>query len=944
MNGFGVRRVVAINSGGYRFADVAMDGPIHLVAPNNRGKSTLVNALQFLYVDDFRAMRFPRSPDETRDHYFGRTPSYLLFECVTATGPQSLLVVGRGRIAGATFARYVFAGGYEPEDFRDPQGRVAEFDSVKTRLADRSLAEIKHSELWEVLCNAPRRGRAEENGHRLPQLGLLPIRAREDYRSFREAYVRLLSLSDMSAAELRQLLIDCHASEVGDIKLDVAADYRDEFERAERTEARLGFLDATGHLIDDGERRRARAESYRRQIEAAAPTAIAEASTLLAALQQGEAAAQQAQATLDDRQRQLNVDREGITRRQGRTQGDFERGQKDLAEIDALHAKWSACTAEMLQVMRDNADAARDGIAAQKERIRQAGSFNLDAMRRSVRDLQLDAERHERSLSNWEKQLSGWLAERGMAAERVIDAFRVLNPALLRLLLGDEVEIADPPGLLARIESIAQRIDSGRYTDDYIRADLSSVKGPDEAELHDAAAAKESLRIVKARLQEELDRLHVAENTNRARAALETMEREHRELAEKLAEYDTYLRRWQQRPDREREVASLAEDLANIDIELEQLRAEERQIAEDRRQHSNEARAWRDAIGRLDASTRKFEAAIEVIGLPMPQADAAVASGALPEAQEAANKVAGCTASLDGLATIAGEYKSEREKVQVIQRRVDGLSQEHAQPRYFIGDDEADWAELIEARRAMPELHQANQQSWDALFTTIRARLDALMRGFRAISAAATRVNSAMKRHSVSNLREVQLDVVRQHEACDLLESLTGPDGLFADREALDRARDRLRRWIKDGKIIRLQDLFAIRIRVQGMDGEWSEAKSLDDIGSTGTGMTAKAMIFIQLVRAVVADERYRLHFYLDETGQLDDKNLEATTSMAMERGVVPITAEPRVRAEPLAHPVVTVYSLGQDANGRFFIDARRVFRATRRSAKLETADVADRA
>ena len=60
MTDFGVRRLVAINSGGYRFADIDLAGPIHLVAPNNRGKSTLVNALQFLYVDELRAMRFPR--------------------------------------------------------------------------------------------------------------------------------------------------------------------------------------------------------------------------------------------------------------------------------------------------------------------------------------------------------------------------------------------------------------------------------------------------------------------------------------------------------------------------------------------------------------------------------------------------------------------------------------------------------------------------------------------------------------------------------------------------------------------------------------------------------------------------------------------------------------------------------------------------------------------
>lgn len=94
--------------------------------------------------------------------------------------------------------------------------------------------------------------------------------------------------------------------------------------------------------------------------------------------------------------------------------------------------------------------------------------------------------------------------------------------------------------------------------------------------------------------------------------------------------------------------------------------------------------------------------------------------------------------------------------------------------------------------------------------------------------------------------------------------------------------------------------------------------------------MTAKAMVFIQLVRAVVPEEKYHLHFFLDETGQLDERNLAATTQMAVDTGVMPITADPDVRIEPLAHPIVTVYSLGQNDEGKFVIDGKRTCRARR--------------
>jgi len=157
--------------------------------------------------------------------------------------------------------------------------------------------------------------------------------------------------------------------------------------------------------------------------------------------------------------------------------------------------------------------------------------------------------------------------------------------------------------------------------------------------------------------------------------------------------------------------------------------------------------------------------------------------------------------------------------------------------------------------------------------------------------------------------------------------------------DKIDLAKRDLRNMIEGRHVIELENLFEIRIRVQENDGRYSDAKSLDDIGSTGTGITAKAMIFIQLVRAVVGNNEVGLHFYLDETGQLDDENLKATTAMAVSRGMVPITAQPGVRMESLAHPKVTVYTLTTTAEGRFRIDSYQTYHAHRVGKPPERAN-----
>lgn len=200
----------------------------------------------------------------------------------------------------------------------------------------------------------------------------------------------------------------------------------------------------------------------------------------------------------------------------------------------------------------------------------------------------------------------------------------------------------------------------------------------------------------------------------------------------------------------------------------------------------------------------------------------------------------------------------------------------------------------------------------------------------RNIKLAVERLNSELKAYQVSNLRAVEIAAEEVLDIFAPLESLAAKESLFQDRDAIDSAKLRLRRMIDANQVIELPSLFEIRIRTQLADGRWQHAGSLDEIGSTGTGMTAKAMIFVQLVRAVARDKSYRLHFYLDGLGELDDRNLSATAAMAVAQGITPITADPRLHLEPLANPEVTVYSLGQGDDGRFFIDKYRTYRARR--------------
>ena len=90
-------RISLINSKGYGKAEMKLDNcdSIQLVGPNNIGKSTLIYALNFLFVVDGQKMSFSgqrKGDKETIHHYFPtHNKSFLIFE-INKMGYYCILV------------------------------------------------------------------------------------------------------------------------------------------------------------------------------------------------------------------------------------------------------------------------------------------------------------------------------------------------------------------------------------------------------------------------------------------------------------------------------------------------------------------------------------------------------------------------------------------------------------------------------------------------------------------------------------------------------------------------------------------------------------------------------------------------------------------------------------------------------------------------------------
>jgi hypothetical protein len=140
-------RVIVLNSKVYGKAEVRLDDcdSLQLVGPNNIGKSTLIYALNFLFIIDGQKMSFSgnrKGDKETIHHYFpNHNQSFIVFE-VFKKSYYSIIVK---RDAESNLEYYRFESEYKEEYFVGEDKRLLKFEEVKEQLsaAGHTLEQFK---------------------------------------------------------------------------------------------------------------------------------------------------------------------------------------------------------------------------------------------------------------------------------------------------------------------------------------------------------------------------------------------------------------------------------------------------------------------------------------------------------------------------------------------------------------------------------------------------------------------------------------------------------------------------------------------------------------------------------------------------------------------------------------------------------------------------------
>ncbi len=123
-----LNKIIFINSGSVKYAEIELDGNVHFIGTQGVGKSTLLRAILFFYNADKIRLGIPREKRRFDDYYFEWQNSYIIYEVIRDNVPYCILAYKQLNRVVYRF----FDSEYKQELFIDEQGKACEsWDEIR---------------------------------------------------------------------------------------------------------------------------------------------------------------------------------------------------------------------------------------------------------------------------------------------------------------------------------------------------------------------------------------------------------------------------------------------------------------------------------------------------------------------------------------------------------------------------------------------------------------------------------------------------------------------------------------------------------------------------------------------------------------------------------------------------------------------------------------------
>lgn len=268
MLSYGFQRLALIGSAGYQRAELPLDDSVSLIAPNNHGKTSLINALQFLLIIDQRRMDFgSHTLEKARRFYFPNNSAYVLLEVILPqTGTVVFGCVGKG--VGYDYEYFAYKGELNLDDFRMDDGNIVAQPKLVNHLATKKHRVYKFNDK-EFRHSIYGGAKSKKNSD--IDFTVFKLEHVSDARSFQQVLTKTLRLDKLNSSDVKDYLLTIFSRELPNSSID----FKQEWEKAfqDINLEREQYLAAVNNLerIQELEQKFERTLSLRGKIAACQP-------------------------------------------------------------------------------------------------------------------------------------------------------------------------------------------------------------------------------------------------------------------------------------------------------------------------------------------------------------------------------------------------------------------------------------------------------------------------------------------------------------------------------------------------------------------------------------------------------------------------------------------------------------------------------------------------
>lgn len=884
---YGFQRMALLNSAGYRRAELPLDASVSLIAPNNAGKTSLINALQFLLIIDKRRMDFgAHDVDTSRRFYFPNNGAYILLEvALPTTGTVVLGCVGKG--VSHDYEYFAYKGDLKLDDYRLPDGSQVQQPQLKAHMA--SIGKLVFSytsgEFSSALYGTRRRILDQE-----PDFTVFKLEHASHADAFQRVLTRTLRLDKLRSSEVKDYLLAIFRRDLPDSSIDFKAEWDKAFSEVNADRAQYLATVRQRAGIDVMERQQVRRLELRGKLLYFRPLIdrrLQEWETHFKergnGLRDAIADVETQQANLQLNDRQLN-ERKLEAVRQRRQLLDAQHRQDILETEFALIADRSILDGALADERRN--------LEQQTALVQNASSRGIDAIRRDIQAAETESKQLQRELATLTDNL--YLHLKSLLSPQQLDTLnRTLSQQVMTLASDDFT--TDPVELRRWLET-AQATTPNALTLSGLRLSVQGLSPQHTQRSHDE---------IQQRLDELMQLLVGLELQIKAAQDLDPARREKDRLDASVRQIEAQVQRFDElhvlKGDhgvRTARITELAETLSTLEADLDN----SVMAAKNLREKERDLQSQLDALGndhsnitRLRENRRDDDQMFENL------AD-------LSHQRWLGTDEVGLTQLSESLSV----YQRECADLIALDRDLDaGLAKLHVgglTKFQFVAGSETEINRIIEFAAHLSQEEQALDRKSRSAVVNVTACLRELRDGLVTFKSKMRDFNRLINRRQLSDLSVFKIEPVDETQMVEAIEQLISTaekaesgetfelfnHASVLDDATLNRAKSLL---IHEGEVrgcLRVEHFFRLEFIV-GKAGRKEESFSdIDSAASNGTVLMAKLVTGLALLH-LMQDKRYQVQAvcYLDEASALDQRNQRSLIDTAQDFGYALIFASP---------------------------------------------------